>query len=159
MQKIIPAFFWVLFFIFVLSNLPSLLETEIPPSDLGEVEIFSPMQKRLLDIHNNIRKSKRVEVLVLDNKLCEYAQRHAEHMAKKNKLTHSKMRSIQELSGAGVVGENIARGQEMENEVVSSWMRSPMHRWNILSSSYKKVGFGVEKGREGRNYWCVVFSD
>jgi uncharacterized protein YkwD len=34
-----------------------------------------------------------------------------------------------------------------------------MHRWNILGSSYTKAGFGVKKDSDGRNYWCVVFSD
>lgn len=90
--------------------------------------------------------------------LCSYAQEHAEVMCKKNSLFHSSMADLQKFSGADVVGENIAWGQEDAESVVSSWMWSPMHRWNILGSSYKKVGFGVKEDRDGRKYWCVVFS-
>ena len=60
---------------------------------------------------------------------------------------------------SSLVGENIAWGQETEKLVVEAWMWSPMHRWNILGTSYKRVGFGVEEDKEGRLYWCAVFSD
>lgn len=162
MQKIIPAFFWILFFIFVLSNLPRLLEQEVPrlkpDVEATEADRFSHMQTRLLELHNARRSYKGMEPLELDGGLCDYAQRHAKNMAEKEKMFHSSMERLQENCGADVVGENVAWGQETEDEVVSSWMKSPMHRWNILGSSYRKVGFGVEKGPDGRNYWCTVFS-
>lgn len=162
MQKIIPAFFWILFFIFVFSNLPRLLEYDVqkPKSDKGvvEAESFSPTQMALLELHNARRSSKGMDPLVLDRGLCDYAQKHAKKMAERGRMFHSSMERLQEDCGADIVGENVAWGQETEEEVVSSWMWSPMHRWNILGSSYGKVGFGVEKGEGGRNCWCVVFS-
>jgi uncharacterized protein YkwD len=69
------------------------------------------------------------------------------------------MSDLQDYCGAGLVGENIAWGQTDEKKVVESWMWSPMHRWNILGSGYKKVGFGMKADGEGRKYWCTVFSD
>lgn len=115
---------------------------------------------KLLKLHNEERTTRGYKPLVLDNKLCEYAQKHANYMAKNNKLVHSSMSNLQKVNkDSGSVGENIAWGQETEESVVSSWMWSPMHRWNILGSSYKKVGFGLAKDSKGRNYWCVVFSN
>lgn len=162
MQKIIPAFFWLLFFIFIFSNLPGFLEYDVPEyePDAGvvEAESFSPVQRALLELHNARRSAKGMKPLVLNRGLCDYAQKHAKIMAERGRMFHSSMERLQEDCGADVVGENVAWGQETEEEVVSSWMWSPMHRWNILGSSYSKVGFGVEKGEDGRNYWCVVFS-
>jgi len=161
MKKIAPAFFWILFFVFVLSNLPKLLEERPPveePQEIEKVEVFTSEQKRLLELHNENRVSKGLKPLELDSKLCDYAEGHADKMASKASMFHSRMSDLQEFCGADVVGENVAWGQDTEEEVVSAWMWSLMHRWNILGSSYNKAGFGVKKGPKGRNYWCVVFS-
>jgi len=122
-------------------------------------EDYRDFQMELLDLHNNVRIAKGVVVLAIDVKLCDYAQKHAEKMASKNDLYHSSMSDLQDYCGAGLVGENIAWGQTDEKKVVESWMWSPMHRWNILGSGYKKVGFGMKEDGEGRKYWCTVFSD
>lgn len=106
-----------------------------------------------------MRESKGLKALEIDESLCDYAQRHAEYMAEKERLAHSSMSRLQESCGGETVGENIAWGQETASGVVSSWMYSPMHRWNILGSSYKRVGFGVKEDARGRKYWCAVFSN
>jgi uncharacterized protein YkwD len=113
----------------------------------------------LLKLHNKERESKNIEKLTLDKNLCDYAQKHAENMVIKNSLYHSKMRDLMKESKGSIVGENIAWGQKTEQEVVNSWMWSPMHRRNILSKSYTRVGFGIAKTKDGSIYWCVVFSN
>lgn len=118
----------------------------------------SIQENKLLDLHNQERTKRGYNPLMLDSDLCEYAQKHSETMANKNSLYHSKMSDLQKVLNSSVVGENIAWGQESEEDVVSSWMWSPGHRWNILGSSYKKVGFGIKKDKNNRTYWCVVFS-
>ena len=123
-----------------------------------QIKSKSPLeatQKNLLDEHNKQRKLKGLEELILSNDLCEYAQKHADKMAKKDNLYHSQISKIE----SEWVGENVAWGQETESSVVNSWMWSPMHRSNILGSKYKKVGFGVAKNKNGRNYWCTVFTN
>lgn len=54
-------------------------------------------------------------------------------------------------------GENIAYGQRSPQEVMNSWMNSPGHRSNILSSTYNQIGVGVAKDRYGRLYWTQMF--
>ncbi len=44
-------------------------------------------------------------------------------------------------------GENLARGFNNAEDVVSAWMASSQHRANILSENYKDVGFAVATGR------------
>jgi uncharacterized protein YkwD len=81
-------------------------------------------------------------------------------MANKDWLYHSDMAELKKAtSDSNWVGENIAWGQKNENSVVNSWLWSPVHRYNILGKKYKKVGFGLSKDGDGKNYWCAVFSD
>jgi uncharacterized protein YkwD len=130
---------------------------------INKIEIrstYTDVQKKLLELHNNQRSFKKISSLVLDEKLCDYAQNHAEIMARKNSLYHSSMSDLSLLDDAStLVGENIAWGQETEEDVVNAWMWSPGHRWNILSSNFSKVGFGLEVDKNGRLYWCTVFSN
>lgn len=113
---------------------------------------------RLLEGHNASRAEKGLEPLALDERLCAYAQRHAERMASKGHLVHSSMSSLAGVLGDGNVAENIAWGQNSEEEVCRAWMNSPGHRTNIMSKRYRKVGFGVKEDERGKKYWCAVFS-
>ncbi|NBT57411.1 CAP domain-containing protein [bacterium] len=118
-----------------------------------------PFRKKLLDLHNKERIGWGYKPLEMDERLCNYAQNHAEKMAKEESLEHSRMSDLQKVNESSYVGENIAWGQDTEADVVSAWMWSPRHRWNILGSNYGKAGFGAAKDSDGRYYWCVVFSD
>lgn len=55
-------------------------------------------------------------------------------------------------------GENIAYGQKTPEQVVSTWMRSPGHKRNILSSRFKKIGIGIAD-KNGRYYWTQIFTN
>lgn len=114
-------------------------------------------QSKLMDLHNKERKAKGKKPLSINKELNAYAQQHAELMAKKNSLTHSSMSVLSRSAGTSTVAENIAWGQEDEESVVNAWMWSPGHRWNILGD-YSDVGFGMAKDKNGRPYWCTVFS-
>lgn len=129
------------------------------PNDPIVKEEFNKSQILLLELHNRERKNKGIEELKIDKKLCEYAQKHAENMVAKNSLYHSKMVELMKESKSRLVGENVAWGQKTEEDVVNSWMWSPMHRWNILGKSYTRVGFGMAKNDDGSIYWCVVFAN
>lgn len=54
-------------------------------------------------------------------------------------------------------GENIAMGQSTPQAVVQSWMNSPGHRANILSTNFTEIGVGYAKGGSGRHYWTQMF--
>ena len=54
-------------------------------------------------------------------------------------------------------GENIAYGQKTPAEVMQSWMNSPGHRNNILSSGYYEIGVGAAKTASGTMYWTQMF--
>jgi uncharacterized protein YkwD len=56
------------------------------------------------------------------------------------------------------LGENIARGTYSGgSQIVASWMRSPGHKANILSTKYSEIGIAAAYGNyKGRNQWIAV---
>lgn len=57
-------------------------------------------------------------------------------------------------------GENIAAGQTTPSAVVTSWMNSPGHCSNIMSSNFKDTGLGYANvaGSPYRHYWTQDFA-
>jgi uncharacterized protein YkwD len=126
-------------------------------------EPADPAIKALLESHNREREKEHLGPLTLASKLNEAARIHAADMAKHEKLNHtgSDGSSVADrVKRAGYlyvrVGENIAMGQNSVDEVMSTWMKSPGHRANILAN-YTEMGASRVEDAEGTNYWCVDF--
>ena len=94
--------------------------------------------------------------LVKDDKLMEYAQDWAEYMAETGRMHHSSMRDIMAL-GFKLVGENIAWGQKDVEAVMRTWLNSPGHKANMLSTKFSSIGCGVAESDRGIMYWCACF--
>ncbi|MFN7002598.1 MAG: CAP domain-containing protein [Roseinatronobacter sp.] len=100
--------------------------------------------------------------LALSPELGRIAQAHACDMARRGYFSHTSPdgQSMMDrarragLSGLCAMGENIAQGQRDVPTVVTSWMRSPGHRRNILDREYRLVGFGRGPGAT----WVQVFA-
>ena len=105
---------------------------------------------------------------VRNEQLDTAAQKHAENMARQDKLTHeldgkrSKDRVIMEGYSARVVAENIAQAPAGAGKspaaVVEAWRYSPGHYKNILLEPVTETGIGVAKGKSGQWYYCQVFA-
>lgn len=68
----------------------------------------------------------------------------------------------QRLKAGGVsyqtAGENIAAGQSSPTSVMSSWMKSPGHRGNIMSTKFTHIGVGYAFCGNGyKHYWTQAF--
>lgn len=124
------------------------IENKQADTELDQIQIS------LLNLHNIERKNRKIEILELDKRLCEYAQNHTKYMLYKNKLEHSNIKNV----NANLVAENIAYGQETCEIVTKAWIESYGHRINMLNSKYKKVGFGYIN-KDGKIYWCAVFTN
>jgi hypothetical protein len=130
--------------------------------------IISPLQKshpdvlgvstnisidRLFQLTNEQRKANGLSVLTLNSQLSNGAAGKAQDMFTKNYWAHFAPDGGTPwgfIHGAGYqyiyAGENLARGFNTADEVVSAWMASPGHRANMLSSNYKEIGFAVQSG-------------
>lgn len=119
-------------------------------------------QQELLELHNEERIRHGLKPLSLNKDLCKYSQKHAEKMALKKHMHHSNLGQVEKIEpnkNWDWRGENVAWGQKTADSVVRAWMLSPGHRWNILGTNFKQVGFGLARDSHGNNYWCTVFSD
>lgn len=119
---------------------------------------------QLLSFTNQKRVENGFAPLVENPKLSEAASKKADDMFAKNYWAHNSPDGITpwvfiKESGYNYVyaGENLARGFNSATDVVNAWMASPKHRANILSGSYKDVGFSVKSGRlNGEQTFLVV---
>lgn len=110
--------------------------------------------QKLLRLHNIQREMKGRVGFTLDQGLCDYAQKHAEWMAKHHSMTHSDISVL--VHRYGFVAENIAWNQQSPEEVVTAWMNSEGHRINIMNRNYTKIGFGIVY-KNGEIWWCTNF--
>jgi uncharacterized protein YkwD len=117
----------------------------------------------LVTAHNRERKQEKLGPLKLSPLLCESARAHARDMARHEKLDHkgsdgSTVSDRIKRVGYHIVraGENIAEGQKTVDEVMTTWMKSPGHRANILAN-YTEMGAALVEDDAGTNYWCVNF--
>ncbi len=109
---------------------------------------------------NQRRRAAGARKLGADPRLHRAAQRHSRAMDAANFFSHNglggsspttRIRATGYLSGARAWGiaENLrwgSGGQGSPKTAVAEWMRSPAHRYSLLSRSYRDVGVGVVNG-------------
>jgi uncharacterized protein YkwD len=119
-------------------------------------EVSLKVSKRsTLCLLNRIRRSHGLHRLRANKRLSRASQRHSNAMVRDKVFAHGnfvgRIKSAHYLNGAGAwsVGENIAWGSQdyaTPAEIVRSWMHSPGHRANILSSRFREIGIGITRG-------------
>jgi uncharacterized protein YkwD len=132
-----------------------------PPPSQQELDFAQDV----LDLVNEERASRGLDLLVADPDAAEAAYGHAYDMDARNFFSHvnpSGENPGDRLDRAGaswsMVGENIAQGQETPDDVMAEWMSSPDHRDNILHPDFTRLGVGVHVA-SGGPWWVQVFFD
>lgn len=109
---------------------------------------------------NRIRAQRRLPRLRPQRALDGFAQGFARRMVRQRFFDHdvpggptfsqrARASAYARAAGRMAMGENIAWGQGSYSTpaaIVTSWMRSPGHRANILSRRYRDIGVGVVPG-------------
>lgn len=100
-----------------------------------------------------------VSKLVWSDKLGQAALKHTQDMAQKNYFSHTSLDGRQMADRINAekytwyaLGENIAKGQTTENQVMESWIKSTGHCKNIMNGNFTEVGFA-----RVQNYWTQNF--
>ena len=98
--------------------------------------------------------------LIWNDQLADAALEHSEAMKVKNFFSHrgkNGSKPSERIDAVGYVwktcGENIAKGQMSEHEVMTGWLESPGHCKNIMNPDFTEVGVA----RSGV-YWVQVFA-
>jgi uncharacterized protein YkwD len=118
------------------------------------------MQREVLDLVNDARRTGGCRPLALNDLLIEAARGHARDMADRGYFAHrspSGTDAGDRVSATGydwkTYAENIARGQDTPAEVVDGWMNSRPHRENILTCEHSEVGVGLAFDTDHTPYW------
>ena len=86
------------------------------------------------------------------------AARHARRMARQERIWHQDLTKVLDACDMTFVGENVAVGFSSGSDVVNEgWMRSKLHRKNILEKDFRLGEVIARKGDDGRWYACQLF--
>ncbi|HEY1473206.1 MAG TPA: CAP domain-containing protein [Pseudolabrys sp.] len=85
------------------------------------------------------------------SKLYALAQQHANDMARRDSLDHAGF--MRKRGPRGAVAENVAVGCADEACVRQMWMKSPLHRANMMIGGCQATASAVSK--RGRRYWAM----
>ena len=132
------------------------------PEDLGTN--MDSLRSKFLSLVNADRAKYGLGALKTDDNLNSLAQYRSDDMVANSYFSHwdKQGRDANDLRlNYGIqafVGENLAKDINLELAEYGL-MRSPIHRSNILSSEWKRVGFGISKLSDGSYIFVQIFSE
>lgn len=114
-------------------------------------------EKRSFQLHNQERKDRGLKPFCVHPKLLKAARNHSEDMVKRDYFSHNTKgrneTACERVKRYGyryrLCAENIAWGQgEAGNpgRIMRNWMKSDVHRRNILNGKLRQVGIGTYNG-------------
>ena len=121
-------------------------------------------EKRMLDLHNQKRKSQNLRRLCVHPALQRAARDHSQAMIRRDYFEHGNVGKRLKRHGYNWsrCAENIAAdpGSPSPNPTFHRWMKSSSHRSNILSGKLREVGIGLATGShngEKKTMWTTDF--
>jgi uncharacterized protein YkwD len=118
----------------------------------GEIFLY-PTEKRLLALHNNARKNHGLTPFCVHRTLQKAARAHSKDMIQRHYFSHHTKGSNEDPCSRirrfgyawSSCGENIGYNATPEG-TFRSWMRSSIHRPNILDGRFHEIGIGACAG-------------
>lgn len=141
--------------------------TAIPNDSTCEGETNLALEAELIARINQEREKSGVGLLVEQSQLTLAARSQSEDMACNGFFNHDSPINggvLERMETTGyrfsIVGEIIAGGYPLANEVLEVWLNSPQHRRQILDPNYTQLGVGFVRaiGYGYENYWTVIFA-
>ena len=121
-------------------------------------------EKRMLDLHNERRRSQELRRLCVHPALQRAAREHSQDMIRRDYFRHGDVGKRLKRHGYNwsTCGENILSdpGSPSPGPSFDEWMDSQSHRDNILSRRFKEVGIGLATGThngERKTMWTADF--
>ncbi len=124
---------------------------------------LTALRTKMLSLINIDRKAHGKSLLSLDSQLNSLAQYRSDDMAENNYFSHWDENGMsandirKNYAITQVVAENIAKDLTLELAEYGL-MRSAMHRMNILSADWSRVGVGISKLSDGSYIFVQIFS-
>jgi len=124
---------------------------------------------------NEYRMKDKVPALVRNAKLDAAAQKHAENMARQDKVSDSDKnghildgkgpdqrlhaegyQTLQWAENVGLVF-GMQSAQRSSERAIDQWVKSPGHYKNIMSDMFDETGIGIAQSQSGKWYFCQTF--
>jgi uncharacterized protein YkwD len=105
---------------------------------------------------NRARARRGLPTLSVDWRLMRVSMRHSRDMAVHRELSHSSSdgtpfyRRVGRATNARLIGETIAAfggGRPSAGTIVRAWLRSPVHRAELLDGHFRRMGIGIAASR------------
>ena len=123
-------------------------------------------EKRMLDLHNQKRRSQELRRLCVHPALQRAARDHSQVMIRNDYFAHGNVGRRLKRHGYNWsrYGENIAPdpGSPSPGPTFDAWMDSQAHRDNILDRRFREVGIGLATGTfdgERKTMWTADFGN
>ncbi|MDQ3941178.1 MAG: CAP domain-containing protein [Actinomycetota bacterium] len=125
-----------------------------PPT--GGCWTVKPEERGFAERINVARRIAGRSTLRLDDQLSRSARKHTWEMVRANSLHHTPSTTLRRrVTNWVVLGENVGVGSEVDT-LHRAFMDSPLHRDNVLYSTFRHVGVGTVR-RDGRLWVTVLF--
>tara|TARA_R110002072_G_scaffold22615_1_gene79188 strand:- start:8801 stop:9310 length:510 start_codon:yes stop_codon:yes gene_type:complete len=114
---------------------------------------------RVLFLINQHRTSLGLSEIVSDTQYASaLAVEHTQYMIANNSLNHNNFDSREATlhsRGATMVGENVAKGYNTADEVVTAWLNSSSHR-QVIEGNFTHAGFGILSNSSDVHYYTML---
>ncbi len=121
--------------------------------------------KEVLALTNQFRAEYGLPALSWSDELAEVGREHCIDMAARGYFDHVSPEGTTPfdlMHSNGIwptyAGENIAAGQFDPTDVVNSWINSPEHKENMLTTEYTQMGAAFYRGGDYGIYWAQEFA-
>ncbi|WP_309568130.1 CAP domain-containing protein [Psychromarinibacter sediminicola] len=122
-----------------------------------------PVQLRMLDSVNALRRAKGLPAVQLDSALNAAALTHSNDMARQNRPWHfgsNGSSPVERVARAGyqkrMLGENISETYETDTETLAAWMKQAATREVILHPDAEDLGFAYHQESTGKVWYTLV---
>ena len=125
--------------------------------------------REILKLINKERRKKGLSDLQWSDELEKLARNYSKKMADGKFFSHyerngdsvSQRALAMKIKGWRKIGENLFMSEpydKLNSFAVENWMKSPLHRQNILDQSFNTTGIGIAQSRDGTIYITQVFT-
>lgn len=116
---------------------------------------------------NEYRKAQHLVPLVRRDELDAVARAHSADMATRRYLSHSTPEGVDwvgrlgraGIEGFAMAGENVGLTSRPSpnEEILQGWIRSPVHRENLVGRAYNATGLGLARAADGTLYYTQLY--
>ena len=129
---------------------------------INEIEMqYISFELEVANVVNEHRKELGLPTLKLLNIISKEAESHSIYMVQKSSLNHdnldTRISNLINKADALIVGENVAYGYNIAENVLQGWLNSETHREKIEGKYYTDFGISAKKNNSGGYYITQIF--